>query len=123
MKARVKMPLSLEIQRVAEQIRAEIEETTKADQNRAITRAVKIACLILHNEYGFGNYRLGKFLDSLRSYCNQVAATPEQWYYIDEQLEKLGLIFEKEDIAEREEHSREVYHAEGRKFREYGGKI
>lgn len=121
MKARVNVPLTPEYKRVSKRIMAEIEEKVQRDQSRAIARSVKIACLILNTEFGFGLKRLVKFLDQMESRSKEVLETPEQWHYIDEYLEKLGVCFEREDIDEREEHSRDMYHADGRKYREYGG--
>lgn len=44
---------------------------------------------------------------------------PEEWYRIDERLREIGLEFDPEDLDERERHSRDVFHDQGRKFREY----
>lgn len=113
------IPLSSDMKKVADQIKAQVEEDVKEDQKKAITRVVKMACMVLYNEFGFGNKRLCKFVEELHNGCNEIVARPEEWYHIDEKLEQMGLYFDKEDIEEREEHSRDVYHEKGRKFREY----
>lgn len=113
------MPLSSDMKKVADQIKAQVEGDVKKDQKKAIDRAVKMACMVLYNEFGFRNKRLCKFVEELHNGCNEIVARPEEWYHIDEKLEQMGLYFDKEDIEEREEHSRDVYHEKGRKFREY----
>ena len=118
MKARVHLPLSSAekkmVDRVIEQTKAEIKE----NQNRSIVRAIKIACLILNEEFGFGIARLKRFLDEMSSRSNQSSEKPEAWFYVDEKLRSMGLDFQPEDISEREEHCREIYHEQHRKFRE-----
>ncbi len=119
MKARMIMPMSVEMKKIADRIKAEIEHDVKEDQNKAINRTIKMSCIVLNNVFSFGNKRLVKYLEEMHKCCDDVVVNPEQWYYIDEYLEKLGLCFEKEDTDEREQHSKEVYHEKGRKFRDY----
>lgn len=122
MNARVRLPMSHQTKKMVDDVISAAEETIREDQNKAICRVIKLSCLILNEEYGFGKKRLNEFIEEMGSRVSVTAATPEQWYLLDEKLERLGVFLPKEDITEREQHSRDLYHEKGRKFREYGGK-
>ena len=55
------MPLTAIERDAAERIMEEVKEKSSREQNRAILRTFKIACLILHQDFGFGGKRLEKF--------------------------------------------------------------
>lgn len=119
MKARYTPPVSSEVRRITKLVQAEVEEAAKREQDRAISRVIKITCLVLHQDFGFGLGRLERFLQSVFDGSNDTVSKPEEWYRIDERLREIGLEFDPEDLAERERHSRDVYHDQGKKFREY----
>lgn len=121
MKARYKRPIPKDIKEAVKQAVAKEMDDRKLEQNRVITRTVKMACVILNQDFGFGGKRLEKFLDELLKASNAVFEKPENWYHVDEKLKALGLDFEEEDIDEREQHTRDIYHENKRKFREYDG--
>ena len=121
MKARYKRPIPKDIKEAVKQAVAKEMDDRKLEQNRVITRTVKMACVILNQDFGFGGKRLEKFLDELLKASNAVFEKPENWYHVDEKLYALGLDFEEEDIDEREQHTRDIYHENKRKFREYDG--
>lgn len=118
-KAIVKMPLSKFEKEMVTKVMQEVQEQTRYDQNKAIVRALKMACIILNSEFGFGIRRLQNFLAEMQKESDKVFETPERWFYIDEQLHQIGLAFDDEDISDREEHTRTVMHEHGRKFREW----
>lgn len=118
MKARFKRPIPDDIKEAVKQAVEKEMDDRRLEQNRAITRTVKMACIILNQEFGFGSKRLGKFIDELLKASNAVFEKPENWYHVDEKLKALGLDFEEEDIDEREQHTRDIYHENKRKFRE-----
>lgn len=119
MKARVKMPMTNEMQDLVDRVIERAEEQINAQQKRAISRVMKLSCLILHEEFGFGAVRLDRYVTEMSERIQKAVDTPEQWYFVDEKLEALGLPFPKEDIDERIDHSRNLMHEKGRKFREY----
>lgn len=119
MKAIVKMPLSKFEKEMVNKVMQEVQEQTRYDQNKAIVRAIKMACVVLNDEFGFGVVRLQRFLAEMQKESDKVFETPEKWFHIDEQLHQIGLAFDDEDISDREEHTRTVMHEHGRKFREY----
>lgn len=119
MKANVRIPLDKDSKKIVERILDEAEESIKQDQQKAISRVVKFVCIALNQHFGFGAERLGKLLNYLSEYSNEVTRTPERWYSYDEHLHKIGMLFDDEDIEEREQHSKDIYAAKGRKFRQY----
>jgi hypothetical protein len=118
MKARYKRPIPKDIKEAVKQAVAKEMDDRKLEQNRVITRTVKMACVILNQDFGFGGKRLEKFLDELLIASNAVFEKPENWYHVDEKLKALGFDFADEDIDEREQHTRDIYHENKRKFRE-----
>lgn len=66
-------------------------------------RTLKMACIALINEFGFGQDRLTKFLSKISEVGNELCENPHLWVRIDEQLiDKRKLPFEREDLIERE---------------------
>lgn len=122
MKAHVKMPLTDAAQDLVDRVIERAEEQVNAQQKKAIGRVMKLSSLILNEEFGFGARRLDRFNQEMTERIQKAVNTPELWFYVDEKLEALGLPFPREDIDERIDHSRDLMHEKGRKFREYGGK-
>lgn len=119
MKAIINRKPTKEEKELVAAVMRQVEGQVQAEQNKAIYRTVKIACLILNEDFGFGAQRISKFFDEITKRGRQAIDNPEGWYRVDEKLKKIGLVFDDEDIAEREAHSRSFYHERGRKFREY----
>lgn len=66
-------------------------------------RTLKMACIALINEFGFGQDRLAKFLSKISELGEELSKNPYLWVRIDEQLiDKRKLPFEHEDLDERE---------------------
>lgn len=121
MKAKFKTPLSKADKMMIDRIMDECWELRKKEQDQAINRVFKMACLVLCEEWGFGQKRLERFATEMKKRSDESVDKPEMWYLIDQKLREHGIIIgEDEDIEEREQHSREIYHQEKRKFREYG---
>lgn len=73
--------------------------------NRVIMRTIKIACVVLAEEFDFGEVRLGRFLDGMTEKSDYLLENPEQWVRIDDYLidkMKLGEAFDRENLDERE---------------------
>ena len=122
MKAHVKMPMTNEMQDLVDRIIERAEEQMNEQQKKAISRVMKLSCLILNEDFGFGAVRLNRYITEMTERIQKAVNTPEQWYFVDKKMETLGLPFPREDIEERIDHSRDLMHEKGRKFREYGGK-
>ena len=120
MKARYKSPLSRADQAMVNRIMDECWEQRKKEQDKCISRVFKMTCLVLCEEWGFGQKRLERFATEMQKRSDDVAEKPEMWYLIDEKLHSLGIfIGEDEDIDERVEHTKQLRKEEGRKFRDY----
>lgn len=66
-------------------------------------RTLKMICITLVNEFGFGQDRLAKLLSKTSELGEELAENPYLWVRIDEQLiDKRKLPFEHEDLNERE---------------------
>lgn len=120
MKARFDLPPTKEMRAAAEKVIKEAEAQIAQQQRLAIVREMKISCIVLNTLFGFGADRIGKFIREMEKQSREMAERPEQWYYVDEYLrEKLGVVYDAEDLEERELHSRMIHEEEGRKWRKY----
>lgn len=73
-----------------ELIRAYVDQ----HQNNVTRRFLKLACAVLHTEFGFGTGRLGKFLAKL----NRITDDDIIWWHVDKLLiDQLGIEFEREE--------------------------
>lgn len=85
------------------------DEQRVKDEEGLIMRTLKMACIVLSENYGFGQKRLEQFCCLMCDKGGYLSKNPEQWVRIDEYLiEKyqLGAIFEYEDLDEREKAAR-----------------
>lgn len=120
MNARFDLPPTKEMRAAAKKVIKEAEAQIAQQQRLAIVREMKISCIVLNTLFGFGADRIGKFIREMEKQSREMAERPEQWYYVDEYLrEKLGVVYDAEDLEERELHSRMIHEEEGRKWRKY----
>lgn len=80
-------------------------------ENDLIMRTLKIACITLREEFGFGQQRLEKFCCKMCEAGSDLSKNPHKWYHIDKKLiEDYGLkeVFKPEDLDEREMSAREI---------------
>lgn len=80
-----------------EAIRNLVAEELERQRNSSTRRLLKLVCLSLHKEFGFGKdrlYRLGRVV-------NKLTAEHEDdeiyWTHVDNALEQIGISFEPED--------------------------
>lgn len=84
-----------------------VEELQKGEHG-ALMRFLKVTCVVLHDDFGFGRQRLEKYIDAIDKLMTENQGNEILWDKIDEVLiDKLGLPFECEDYEEREEAMRE----------------
>ena len=80
-------------------------------ENKLIMRTLKMACIVLAEEYGFGQQRIERFCCQMCNKGTYLIENPEQWVRIDEYLIdkcKLNAIFERENLDERESAARAI---------------
>lgn len=84
-----------------------IEEIQKG-QNEALTRFLKVNCMILHDDFGFGQQRLAKFIELISKVMGENKGNEIFWDKVDEiVIDNLRLPFEREDYEEREQAMKE----------------
>lgn len=89
-----------EKKRVSGYILSEIEK----GQNEALMRFLKVNCVVLHNNFGFGYQRLAKFIECIRETMGNNIGNEIFWDKVDEiVIDNLRLPFEREDYEEREQ--------------------
>ena len=68
-----------------------------AGQREAVTRRLlKLVCLCISRDFGFGPVRLGRLVESINRLLAEEGGEPEFWYRVDRALGKMGLGFEEE---------------------------
>ena len=68
-----------------------------AGQREAVTRRLmKLVCLCISRDFGFGPVRLGRLVESINRLLAEEGREPEFWYRVDKALGKMGLGFEEE---------------------------
>ena len=60
-------------------------------------RMIKIMCVALHEQCGFGSVRLSKVLAMIEELSNVRDKDEVFWYHVDRELKAIGLDFEDED--------------------------
>lgn len=80
-----------------EAIRNLVDEELKRQRESSTRRLLKLVCVALHEEFGFGKdrlYRLGRMV-------NQLTAEHEHdeiyWTHVDNALRQIGISFDPED--------------------------
>lgn len=91
MKAHYRMPASKEIRQLSKKLLEEMAAERKKEQDQAISRTLKMVCVVLNQDFGFGEKRLEKFLDAVFDGGNEVVDRPEEWFHIDEKLSQIGI--------------------------------
>ena len=80
-------------------------EKKRKYEDRLIMRTIKIACIVLAEEFGFGKKRLCRFLGGMTKKGDYLLKNPEQWVRMDDYLiDKLKIkdMFDRENLDERE---------------------
>lgn len=60
-------------------------------------RMIKIMCVALHEQYGFGSLRLSRVLEKIERLSDIRDKDEVFWYHVDRELKAIGLNFEPED--------------------------
>lgn len=65
-----------------------------------VRRTLKLLCLALHEEFGFGALRLGRLVQRV-NHLGDVAAKDEVfWAHVDRVMHQIGMTFEDENYEE-----------------------
>ena len=82
-----------------------VEEKKVERLKKEIARTLKVACVVLAEDFDFGEKRLARFLNGMSEKSDWLLENPEQWIKVDDYLidrMKLDGEFLREDLEERE---------------------
>ena len=97
MKARIPIPKCYKEQ-VDEYCKDFCNKELKKQQLTLVTRTMKIASVMLHQNYGFGKDRLTKLWRAIIDFTDIMDDDPVRWYHIDRELiDEIGLDVSRED--------------------------
>lgn len=96
MRARIK-PVHSVTKKQKAAVKEYVKEELRVQQMGSIRRVFKLFCVALHDEYGFGKYRLSNVLENVTTVCESKRNDPVFWTHVDRAIEQIGLEFQKED--------------------------
>lgn len=92
MKARMKLD-----KKIQEQIKSEVRAEYDRQGQDLTRRHIKLMCVVLNNNFGFGKDRLSKLVKAYGDLGAERKDDEIFWSHIDRYLERIGLDFPKED--------------------------
>ena len=98
MKARISLPnkVSKKQQEVAKRL---VQEQFRSEAEGHTRRLLKIVCIALNETEGFGQVRLGRFLDVVTKISNEHMDDEVFWTHVDKRLEQMNMPFVPEDYS------------------------
>lgn len=66
-------------------------------------RIIKLMCIALNDNFGFGKDRLAKLVLNINDTSAEHGSNPVFWEKVDKRIEQIGLPFEPENYKELEE--------------------
>jgi hypothetical protein len=66
-------------------------------------RVLKLVCIALNDNFGFGKYRLSELVEAVSQTSAESNDNPVFWANVDKRIEQIGLPFEPENYKELEE--------------------
>lgn len=87
--------------RLSKAQRQAVREYHDEQQAKEFQRWVKLACVALHEKFGFGHDRLADFLGTVTELSAEREKDPVFWYHIDKEIRgELKLPFDSENYDE-----------------------
>lgn len=101
MKARISLPgrVSKKQQEVAKRL---VREQFRSEAEGHTRRLLKIVCIALNETEGFGQVRLGRFLDVVTKISNEHMYDEVFWVHADRRLDQIGIPYPHEDYEKME---------------------
>ena len=97
MKANWRRPSS---KKEKERLRGEVGKELRKQSGDLTRRLFKLFCLALNQEYGFGRQRLLKATQTVNDLALNRETDEVFWKHVDDRMEQLGLMFQREDYEE-----------------------
>ena len=88
--------------RINQLARQNVAEWLKKNEEHIVRRKLKIVCIALNDEFGFGAKRLARLIFAINRISKEWDDNPCYWTMVDRRLEQMGLPFEKENYDELE---------------------
>lgn len=82
------------------------DQRFREDAQGHTRRLLKIACISLNEQFGFGVERCGKFLEEVTKISEEHITDEVFWTHADKRLEQMGLPFLPEDYDKIESQQR-----------------
>ena len=82
--------------------RQNVAEWLKKNEEHIVRRKLKIVCIALNDEFGFGGKRLARLISAINKTSKEWDDNPVFWTQVDKRLEQMGIPFEKENYDELE---------------------
>lgn len=101
MKARISLPGRIS-KRQQEVLKEFCDEKFQKDSRDYTRRILKIACIALNEQFGFGVERCQRFLSEVTSISNEHMQDEAFWIHADIRMDQMKLPFEKEDYERME---------------------
>ena len=83
--------------RQREAIRAEAEKRVQAEPEQIVRRYMKLTCIALNEQFGFGQRRLEALMAEIIRMSDISETDEEFWTHVDRRIRQLGLEFLEEE--------------------------
>lgn len=88
--------------RINQLARQNVADWLKKNEEHIVRRKLKIVCIALNDEFGFGAKRLARLIFAINRISKEWDDNPCYWTMVDRRLEQIGIPFEKENYDELE---------------------
>ena len=88
--------------RINEVAKQRVAEWLKKNEEDIVRRKLKVVCIALNDEFGFGGKRLARLIFAINKLSKEWDDNPVFWTQVDRRLEQMGLPFPKEDYNKLE---------------------
>lgn len=97
MKARVPVLSKSQNKKAKAEIERMVDKLLEEKHEQAMRRFIKLACIVLNEEFGFGLHRLSKFVKAIGTLSEQADTDEIFWEHVDRRvIDQLGLPFERD---------------------------
>ena len=83
-----------------ERLRVEVEKELRKQSEDLTRRLVKLFCIALNQDYGFGQQRLLKVTQTVDDLSLNRETDEVFWKHVDDRMQQLGMMFQLEDYEE-----------------------
>lgn len=81
-------------------VRELIQKEHREQSEGNVRRTIKLLCLALHEEFGFGALRCGRLVARVNALAEERQTDPVYWAHVDRVMAQMGLKFKPENYDE-----------------------